>query len=110
MSEIVAWADWMPWAGFTVGIILLILTWHSVIVATIQPRTVTSYITFLGWSPFNALFEFLASRTHRYERKDRVLALLAPVSLLMMLVVWLLLFLTSYALIFWPFVGDLVSG
>ena len=110
MSEIVAWADWMPWAGFTVGIILLILTWHSVIVTTIQPRTVTSYITFLGWAPVNAIFQFLARRTHRYERKDRVLALLAPVSLLMMLVVWLLLFLTSYALIFWPFVGDLVSG
>jgi hypothetical protein len=99
-----------PWAGLAIGVLLLILTWHSVIVTTIQPRTVTSYITFLGWAPVNALFQFLASRTHRYERKDRVLALLAPVSLLMMLVVWLLLFLVSYALIFWPLVGDLATS
>jgi hypothetical protein len=100
----------VAWTGLAIGVILLILTWHSVIVTTIQPRTVTSYITFLGWAPVNALFQFLASRTHRYERKDRVLALLAPVSLLMMLVVWLLLFLVSYTLIFWPFVGDLAGG
>jgi hypothetical protein len=45
-----------------------------------------------------------------YERKDRVLALLAPVSLLTMLVVWLLPFLLSYTLIFWPLVGDVVSA
>ena len=102
--------EFIAWAGLAIGIILLILTWHSVIVTTIQPRTVTSYITFLGWAPVNALFQFLASRTHRYERKDRLLALLAPVSLLMMLVIWLLLFLVSYTLIFWPLVGDLATG
>lgn len=97
----------IAWAGLAVGIVLFLLTWHSVIVTTIQPRTVTSYITFLGWAPVNAVFQFLANRTPRYERKDRVLALLAPVSLLTMLVVWLLLFLVSYALIFWPLGGDL---
>jgi hypothetical protein len=100
----------IAWAGLAIGIILLILTWHSVIVTTIQPRTVTSYITFLGWAPVNALFQFLARRTPHYERKDRVLALLAPVSLLMMLVVWLGLFLLSYTLIFWPLVGDLAAA
>jgi hypothetical protein len=103
-------SEFVVWIGFAVGIVLLILTWHSVIVTTIQPRTGASYITFLGWAPVNALFQFLASRTHRYERKDRVLALLAPISLLMMLVVWLLLFLVSYALIFWPLVGDLATS
>jgi hypothetical protein len=100
----------ISWAGLGVGVALLILTWHSVIVTTIQPRAVTSYITYLGWAPVNAVFHFLASRTHRYERKDRILALLAPVSLLTMLVIWLLLFLVSYTLIFWSLVGDLASG
>jgi hypothetical protein len=99
--------EFIAWAGLVVGIILLILTWHSVIVTTIQPRTVTSYITFLGWAPVNAIFQFLASHLRRYERKDRVLALLAPVSLLTMLVIWLLLFLLSYTLIFWPLIGGL---
>ena len=101
--------EFIAWAGLAIGIILLILTWHSVIVTTIQPRTVTSYITFLGWAPVNALFQFLASRTAP-GAKDRLLALLAPVSLLMMLVIWLLLFLVSYTLIFWPLVGDLATG
>lgn len=100
----------IAWAGLAVGFVLLIVTWHSVIVTTIQPRAVTSYITFLGWAPVNAIFQFLACRTRRYERKDRLLALLAPVSLLMMLVVWLLLFFVSYGLIFWPLVGDLATG
>jgi hypothetical protein len=44
------------------------------------------------------------------ERKDRLLALLAPVSLLLMLVVWLLLFLISYTLIFGLQVGDLEAS
>src|SRR5438309_317270 len=101
MSEIA------PWIGFACGIVLLLLTWHSVIVTTIQPRTVTSYITYLGWAPVNAVFHTLAARIHKYENKDRLLALLAPVSLLAMLVVWLLFFLTGYALLFWPLVGDL---
>jgi hypothetical protein len=38
----------ITWAGLVAGIVLLILTWHCVIVTTIQPRIVTSYITFLG--------------------------------------------------------------
>jgi hypothetical protein len=57
--------EFIAWAGLATGIILLILTWHSVIVTTIQPRTGASYITFLGWAPVNALFQFLASRTPR---------------------------------------------
>jgi hypothetical protein len=63
----------VAWAGLVVGVALLTLTWHSVIVTTIQPRTGASYITFLGWASVNAIVQFLA--------------LLAPISLLMMLVV-----------------------
>jgi hypothetical protein len=61
-----------------------------------------SFITFFGWAPVTALFQFLASRTHGYERKHRLLALLAPVLLLMMVVIWLQLFLVSCAPLFWP--------
>ena len=46
-------SEFVVWIGLVIGIILLVLTWHSVIVTTIQPRAVTSYITFLGWAPVN---------------------------------------------------------
>jgi hypothetical protein len=61
--------EFIAWAGLAIGIIVLILTWHSVIVTTIRPGTVTSYSTFWGWAPVNGHLQFLASRTQRCERK-----------------------------------------
>src|SRR5258708_3194495 len=51
---------------------------------------------------------FLADRFPRYEAKDRLLAYLGPVAILVTLASWLSLFYLGFALLFWPLVsGDI---
>lgn len=99
-------ASWLPWVGFALGLLLVFVTAKSVVNSVILPRPISSRITAQSWLLTRGLFMAAANRLHRYERKDRLLAYLAPVALLVTLVTWLLLFMLGYALLFWPLVGD----
>lgn len=92
------------WVGFVGGVALLLATWHSIIVTFILPRSVTSWMTFLTWRVVRAAFRWVAARRESYERKDRILALLGPIALLALLLVWMIAFVAGYALLFWPMV------
>lgn len=98
----------MRWGGFALGVALAVGVWRSIIVTIVQPRSVRSHITWFTWHAVNRAFLAAARRLPRYEQKDGVLALLAPIALMTMLVVWLLCFLLSFTLIFWPLIpgGD----
>jgi hypothetical protein len=93
------------WLGFVAGLALVVTVFGSVINTVITPRSVSSRITYRSWLAMRWLFFKVANRMRRYEQKDRVLAYLAPVSVLGVLVAWLLLFLVGYALLFWPLAG-----
>lgn len=98
----------LRWVGFAGGLLLVLTTWRSIIDTIILPRSISSLITFATWIAVRTAFMAVANRQPRYERKDRALALLGPVSLLAVLIAWMLLFLVGYALLFWPLVdGDL---
>lgn len=109
MSALAIGVEVMRWGGFVIGVALALATWRSIIVTIVQPRTVTSNITWMTWHTVNRFFRTVARYTPDYERKDAALSLLAPVALMTMLVVWLACFLISFALIFWPMTpkGDL---
>ena len=97
----------LRWVGFAGGLLLVLTTWRSIIDTIILPRSISSLITFATWIAVRTAFMAVADRQPRYERKDRALALLGPVSLLAALIAWMLLFLVGYALLFWPLVdGD----
>ena len=94
------------WIGFALGLFLVVTTWHSIINTIILPRTVTSNLTFLMWTGVHGVFHAAAGRRQRHEDKDRILALLGPVSFLVMLAGWMLLFVLGFALLLWPLIGD----
>lgn len=96
----------MRWIAFVVGLVIVLATWSSVVNTIILPRSITSRITFVTWKGVRSAFMFTANRQSRYASKDRLLALLGPISVLAALVSWMFLFLIGYGLMLWPFVDD----
>ena len=95
----------MRWAGFAVGLIIVLGTWGSLLKTLVVPRGFTSRLSvFVGRRLTLKTFLFVANRFENYEMKDRILAISAPVSLLTLLGAWLLLFFVGFALMLWPFV------
>lgn len=94
--------DALRWAGFALGVALAIATAGSLMRALIVPRGLSSRLgTVLGrWT--RKAFLFVANRFESYETKDRILALQAPLFLIVLLLTWLVLFLFAYALMLWP--------
>ena len=93
------------WVGFALGLVLVGATWRSIINTIILPRTVTSNLTFLMWTVVHGVFHAAAGRRQRHEDRYWVLALRGPVSLLVMLAGWMLLFVLGFALLLWPLLG-----
>lgn len=104
MSALAIALEVMRCGGFVVGVALVVATWRSIIVTIVQPRTVTSSITWMTWHVVNRAFRFVSRLTPEYDRKDALLSLLGPLSLMTMLVVWLSCFLLGFALIFVPLI------
>ena len=101
-------AEPLHWIGFAFGLFLVLVTWKSIVNTVILPRPVSSRITFRCWITVRSGFMFLADRFPRYEAKDRLLAYLGPVAILVTLASWLFLFFLGFALLFWPLVsGDI---
>jgi hypothetical protein len=95
------------WAAFVVGLVLVVGSITSLIRMLIVPRGFASKLQALVERAVRKLFLFVANRLETYEAKDRVLALLGPLSLVGMLAVWLLSIFLGYGLMLWPMVASL---
>jgi hypothetical protein len=90
------------WFGFAVGLIVVTVTLLSVAGTLVVPRAVNSPIS-LGVEWFlDVVFLLVAKRIRSFERRDRILAWQAPMSLLIRLAVWLGLLLVGFALLLLP--------
>jgi hypothetical protein len=87
--------------AFAGGLLLVVFTVLSAVRATILPRAVPSRINRLSQSSVRALFRFRAERSSSYETRDRIMAMLGPISLLVLLATWLTFILAGYALMYW---------
>jgi hypothetical protein len=58
----------------------------------------------------DAIFHYVADHFDTYEPRDRILATEAPIQLIMQTVAWLGAFEVGFALLLWPFVGDVGLG
>jgi hypothetical protein len=83
------------------GLALLLATLGSAIKTVVLPRSAVSFITRVVFLTMRRVFLLLARPSMPFERRDRVLALYSPVSLVATLAAWLLLTLGAYTLIFW---------
>lgn len=93
---------WLAGAG---GVALFVTTWMSVFATLVVPRGRLSRLTSKVSRAVAGAFAIAVKRASTYEAKDRLLAQVGPLTLLLMLIAWLGLFLLAFALILWPISG-----
>ncbi len=86
---------------FSGGALLVGVTLLSAVKTVVLPRAAPSMITGSVFRSSLALFRLMARPTRAYEDRDRVMALFAPITLLVLPVVWLLLVGVGYTAMFW---------
>jgi hypothetical protein len=90
---------------FVAGAVLVLSALGSAIRTVVIPRAIVSRITRAVFLGTRSVFRLRARPSRTYEDRDRIMALYAPVSLLVLLVSWLTLILIGYAGIFWSVGG-----
>jgi hypothetical protein len=94
------------WISFAGGLAIVVGTSGSVLRTLMVPRARTSRLSVLvGRRIVATFFRFLASLFKDYETKDQILALSAPMALLVTLLAWIAMFLVGYGLMLWPLSG-----
>jgi hypothetical protein len=89
-----------------VGALLIVVAGWSVIGTVVVPRRIRSLLTRAVAVSVNAAFHFAADRFDSYEPRDRILAVQAPVQLILQIVAWLAVFELGFALLLWPSMGS----
>ena len=88
-------------ALFAVGGFVVAWTVMSAIRTVILPRSAQSFITRAVFRTVGVAFRRLASERREFSARDRVMALYAPVALVVLAGVWLTLVAGGYFLMFW---------
>jgi len=86
---------------FLLGASLIVYTLGSAIRTFVLPRSSADMLSFMVFLVIFRIISIGLIPVHAYERKDRIMAFYAPVSLLALPVVWLALVLVGYMGMFW---------
>ncbi len=86
---------------FVIGIAIVVATLLSAVRAFVLPRSERDLLMRWVFLFTRRLFEFRLRWAKTYRQRDRVMAYYAPVSLLMLLPVWLFLVEIGFSLMFW---------
>lgn len=93
----------MAWVGFVAGLVLLALTWSSVVKTLLVPGHRHSRINAAVASVVLVGFRVAAARIGNLARRERVLSTGPAVTLVSLLGCWIALLFLAYALILLPF-------
>lgn len=85
---------------FVLGGVIIGATMTSAIKSTVLPRAVDNRLVAVVASSVEALFRLRLRRTETYEARDRTMAFLGPVTLILLLVAWLSFILVAYTCIY----------
>lgn len=100
----------MQIAVFLAGAALVVWALLAAVRTVVVPRGVTSNLTrwvFKGW---RYVFNFLARPRNTFERRDRVMALFAPIALVSLPLAWVIVVIIGYMGMFWAVgAGDLAE-
>ena len=87
--------------SFVLGLALVVAVFASAVRTVVIPRAIPARLTRFVFYAMRGLFRLRARPTLPYEDRDRIMALYAPVSLLVLLLVWITAVLIGYAAMFW---------
>jgi hypothetical protein len=87
------------------GAVIVIATFASAVRTVVLPRAVPARLGRLVFRTLRGVFAIRARPSHSYERRDRILALYAPLGLLSLLAVWMTLTMVGYAFVYWGLGG-----
>jgi hypothetical protein len=96
--------------AFAAGVALVVTTLLAAIRSIVLPRAVVSRINRVPVLTVRALFRLRAERSSNYETRDRIMAMLGPISLLAQLATWLVLIMTGFTLMYLAVTGRSVTG
>lgn len=95
--------------AFVAGVILVARALGSAVRVFVLPRASNEPIARIVFTSMNRIFRAVAKPSKPYAFRDRVMAYYAPVSLLVLPIVWLAIVLIGYTAIFWAFGADRLS-
>jgi hypothetical protein len=95
--------------GIAIGVLVLALTWTSVIFTLVLPRAMSGPARLSIWinRSIRRLFFAISQVASTYERKDAVLAPTGPAALIGQLVTWLVLLGAAFVAMLEPYTHDL---
>jgi hypothetical protein len=88
------------------GVALIFLVVDSAVRSFVLPRGVVSVVTRFVFKTTRLGFRAVTQPMDTYEARDRAMALLAPVELLLLVLTWMLMLLVGFAFLFRAFVFD----
>jgi len=91
--------------AFVAGSLLCICVVDSAVRTFVVPRGTVSTLTRTVFRTSRRLFEVVARPSRSYELRDRVMALYAPFTLLLLPAVWLAMLFLGFTAIFWALLG-----
>lgn len=93
-----------------VGVLIILVTFQSLIGTLIVPRSVGSRLTNIVDRLVDSAFRMVVGRLHSYRHRDRVLAAQAAAILICQIAAWLGFFYLGFALLLWPFVRGITEA
>jgi hypothetical protein len=87
-------------AWFVAGVALVVVVLDAAIRSLVLPRGSVVVLTRIIWTSTRGVFDLLARACTTYEGRDRVMALYAPLTLLVQPAVWLLMVLAGFMMMF----------
>ena len=91
--------------GFVAAAAVVVATVLSAVQAVVLPRATQNAIPALTTVSVRAVLRLRIRGIENYDDRDRVMAMLAPVALMLMLVTWLLLIFAAYSVMFFTLSG-----
>lgn len=96
--------------AFVAGAALTVAVLDSAVRTFVLPRGVISTLTRMVFRTSRKVFETFAKPTRSYEARDRVMALYAPLTLVLLPGVWIGLVLVGFTGVFWGLLGGSVEA
>jgi len=97
-------ADWLAVSGAVEGVAggvaLVLVVLDSAVRTLVLPRGSVVALSRAIWLITRRVFDLIAGRCKTYEARDRVMALYAPMALLLLPVVWLAMILGGFTMVF----------